>query len=212
MHTIDAVARDATSSNRSALRDSGKIPAVFYGLGKTSTPITIDKKEFDKVFKETGESTPISLNFNKEKVNVLVHEVQVEPVRGETLHVDFLVVDLHKPIIVSVSLEFIGVAPVAKNGVGTLVKVMHEIEVQALPSDLPHSIDVDVSSLDSVDSSITVSELVLPKGVIAITKGDEIVASVAVQQEEKEESVSVDLSAIEVEKKGKKEDNQQPAE
>ena len=78
--------------------------------------------------------------------------------------------------------------------------------VEASPKDLPHNFVIDISSLVGLDSQVLVSSIVLPKGVKMITKGEEVVASIAAQKEEKEEVVPVDLSAIEVEKKGKKEE------
>ncbi len=95
-----------------------------------------------------------------------------------------------------------------KNGLGNLVKVLHEVEVEALPKDLPHNLEVDISKLETVESQIFVSDIKLPTGVTMITGGEEVVASIVLQVEEKEEVIAppVDLSAIEVEKKGKKEE------
>ena len=205
MSTIQAVTRDIKTSIQ-ALRSSGKIPAVFYGLGKQTTSVAVDRKEFEKVWKQAGESSTIQLSVDNKPVDVLIHEVQFDPIKGTPIHVDFLVVDMNKPIHVAVALEFIGVAPAVKNGTGTLVKVMHEIEISALPKNLPHVITVDLTKLETINSHITVGDLALPTGVTLVTKDNEIVVSVAEQKEEVESaSGPIDLSAIEVEKKGKKE-------
>jgi large subunit ribosomal protein L25 len=211
MLTIQATTRDS-KDNIAQLRTAGKIPAVFYGAGTPSTNITVDKKDFEKVWKEAGESSTVVLNVGTKKVDALIHEVQFDAVKGTAIHADFLVVDMNKPIQVAIPLEFVGVAPAVKSGVGTLIKVMHEIEVSALPSDLPHNISVDLAKLESLDSNITVGDLVLPKGVTATTKAQEIVAAIAEQKEESEEPTApIDLSAIEVEKKGKKDAEEAPA-
>jgi len=94
---------------------------------------------------------------------------------------------------------------------GSLVKVLHEIDIEALPKDLPHNIEVDVSGITTLEDLIHVKDIKLPKGVTLVTDGEDVVALVAAAKEEVEEVV-VDLSAIEVEKKGKKEDEEEVAE
>ena len=186
------------------LRAEGFLPAVFYGMGNESTPISISKIDFKKIWRKAGESSTVKITTPKGAIDVLIHDVQVNPVTDEPIHVDFLVIDMNKTIKVEVPLEFTGISEAVKSGVGTLVKVLHEVEVEALPKDLPHNFVIDISSLVGLDSQILVSSIVLPKGVKMITKGEEVVASIALQKEEKEEVAPVDLSAIEVEKKGKK--------
>ncbi len=206
MFTLDATKRD-TKESLGFLRKEGKMPAVFYGLGNKSTAITLSESEFKKVWKKAGESSAITLSTPEGKLDTLIHDVQIDPVSGTPMHVDFLVIDTKKAIQVAVQLEFVGEAPAVKNGTGTLVKVMHELEVEGLPKDLPHTITVDVSSLENTDSQILVKDLVLPAGVATMADGEEVVVAIAVQQEEKEEEAApVDLNAIEVEKKGKKEE------
>ncbi len=206
MFTIKAKKRNDKDS-LAYLRKQGETPAVFYGLGKETTPISIPSKEFQKIWKEAGESTTISLETDNGTVNTLIHDVAIDPLTGYPLHADFLVIDINKKISVSVPLEFEGIAPAVKEGIGTLVKVMHEIEIEALPKDLPHAVVVDISNLTGLDSQITVAELKLPSGVVAMADKDEVVAAISVMKEEKEEEAApVDLSAIEVEKKGKKEE------
>ena len=107
-----------------------------------------------------------------------------------------------------VPFEFKGEAPAVKSGLGTLVKVMHEIEIEAKPKDLPHGIEVDVLRLKTLEDQIIVKDVTLPPGVTSITNGDEVIAMISAIREEEEEEVApeADLSQIEVEKKGKKEE------
>jgi large subunit ribosomal protein L25 len=207
MVTIQAKLKNKETKNTD-LRNEGLIPAVFYGLNKQSTPISVSGKEFIKALKEAGESTTVTLDLGTEKVETLIHDVQVDAVTGVPVHADFLVIDMNKTIQVAVPLEFSGIAGAVKNGLGVLVKVLHEIEIEALPKNLPHELHVDISILENLDSHISVSDLILPAGVIAITPETDIIASIAAMQEEKEEETPVDLSAIEVEKKGKKEEEE----
>lgn len=203
MLALTAKIRDI-KDNLDVLRKAGELPAVFYGMKNESTPISVSKNEFKKIWRKAGESSTIKITTPKGVIDVLIHEVQVNPVTDEPIHVDFLVIDMNKEIKVGVPLEFTGISEVVKGGLGTLVKVLHEVEVEALPKDIPHTFIIDISSLVGLDSQILVSSITLPKGVKMITKGEEVVASIAVQKEEKEEVAPVDLGAIEVEKKGKK--------
>ena len=191
----------------SALRKGGEIPAVFYGAGKSSTPISIANVEFKKIWREAGESSAVKIEMGAGDIDVLIHEVQVDPVTDEPIHIDFLAIDMKKKIRVKVPLEFTGTSNAVKSGIGNLVKVLHEIEIEALPSDLPHNLIADISKLETLENNIIVSDIKLPTGVVAVTNSNDVVASVVAQVEEKEEVVApVDLSAIEVEKKGKKEE------
>ena len=193
--------------NLDILKKTGEIPAVFYGAGKTSTSISISIIDFKKIWREAGESSTIKISMGDNNIDVLIHEVQVHPVTEEPIHVDFLVIDMNKKIKVNVPLEFIGISNAVKNGLGNLVKVLHEVEVEALPKDLPHNLEVDISKLETVEDQIFVSDIKLPTGVVIIENEHDVVASIVLQVEEKEEvAPPVDLSAIEVEKKGKKEE------
>jgi large subunit ribosomal protein L25 len=206
MFVIKAKKRDE-SINVDTLRKGGEIPAVFYGAGKTTTSISISIVEFKKIWREAGESSTVKISVDNKDIDVLIYDVQVNPVTEEPIHVDFLVVDMNKKIKVKVPLEFIGISNAVKNGLGNLVKVAHEIEVEALPKDLPHNLTVDISKLETIQDQVFVYDIQLPTGVVSISSEHDVVASIVAQVEEKEEVVvPVDLSAIEVEKKGKKEE------
>ncbi len=196
-----------SGQNLDALRKEGTLPAVFYGFKRETTPVSVSLKDFRKIWREAGESGTIVLETENGPIDVLVHDVQTDPISDTPIHVDFLAIDMNKKITVSIPLEFEGEAPIVKSGTATLVKVLHEIEVEALPKDLPHSISVDVSSLDSLDSQILVEHVKLPSGVSLVTPKEEVVASVSVQKEEVEEATPVSISDIELsEKKGKKDE------
>ena len=207
MFIIKAKNRDA-NVKLDTLRKSGEIPAVFYGAGKDTTSISIGTIEFKKLWRDAGESSTVKIGIPEGKnIDVLIHEVQVDPVTDEPIHVDFLAIDMKKKIKVEVPLVFEGISNAVKSGIGNLVKVLHELEIEALPDDLPHNLVVDVSKLETLDDQIFVSDIKLPAGVIVINHPTDVVASIIEQVEEKEEVVvPVDLSAIEVEKKGKKEE------
>lgn len=206
MFTIKATQRGAGVKS-DVLKQNGEIPAVYYGKGSSeAVSISIPVVEFKKIWIKAGESSAVQIATTKGNIDVLIHDVQRHPITGEPIHVDFLVIDMNKKINVSIPLEFIGVSPAVKSGVGVLVKVLREIEVEALPKDLPQTIDVDISKLATTDDVVLVSDITLPKGVTAIAEAEEVVASIATQKEETEDAAPIDLSSIEVEKKGKKEE------
>lgn len=206
MLSIKAKARDK-GAKPDVLRRSGEIPAVFYGAGKETTAISVPMIDFKKTWRAAGESSTVKIELPNESIDVLIHEVQTDAVSGEPLHADFLAIDMTKKIKVKVPLVFDGVSEAVKNGIGNLVKVLHEIEVEALPADLPHDLTVDISKLRTLEDVVIVSDIKLPSGVTAVTPAADVVASIVAQVEEKEEAPApVDLSAIEVEKKGKKEE------
>ena len=217
MNILTATKRSKTDK-LTVIRNNGMIPAVVYGAQVENTLVSVLSTSFIKILKIAGETSTIVLEINgaseKEKamkVDVLIHEVQVDPVKGHPIHIDFLAVDMNKPVEVTIPLEFTGLAKAEKDGLGTLVKVLHEIDIEALPKDLPHNIVVDVTSITTLEDQIHVKDIKLPKGVTLITDGEEVVALVAAAKEEVE-STPVDLSAIEVEKKGKKEEESTPTE
>lgn len=194
--------------NPNTLRRKGVLPAVVYGRSSKSTPIAIDRKQFEKVFKEAGESTVISLKGLGDAKDALIHEVDFDVVSGEALHADFYAIEKGQTVTVSVPLEFDGVSPAVKDLGGILVKVMHELEVECEPKDLPQHISVDISKLATLEDQIKVKDLSLPLSAKISADLEDVVAMVDVAKEEPvEEAAPSDLSAIEIsEERGKKEE------
>ncbi|MEK7194080.1 MAG: 50S ribosomal protein L25 [Patescibacteria group bacterium] len=205
MLSLKAEIRD-TKIKPDMIRKAGKIPAVFYGKKEASTPISISKVDFLKAWKEAGESTVISLETPEGAVESLIQDIDFDPVTGVPRHADFYVFEKGHKVEVEVSLEFTGVSPAVKDLGGVLVKVLYALEIEAMPKDLPHNISVDISSLTTFESQILAKDIVLPAGVTLLENPEEVVALVSAPREEKEEEVApIDLTSIEVEKKGKDE-------
>lgn len=202
MLTLKVEKRDPKAS-LSDIRKEGKMPAVFYGKKEESTPIMLSYAVFEKTLKDAGESTIIHLDGEGVDVDVLIHDVDLDPVTDKPRHVDFYAIEKGKKLEIEVPLEFIGVAGAVKTLGGVLVKVMHEIKIEALPKDLPQKLEVDISALNTFEDVVFAKDIKLPTGVELKVKEDEVVASVYEPKEEVIESPTVDLSAIEVEKKGK---------
>ncbi|MEK7574732.1 MAG: 50S ribosomal protein L25 [Patescibacteria group bacterium] len=185
------------------LRAKGSMPAVYYGRKQASTPIAVSAVEFSKVLKKAGESSVVTLKTKEGTLDSLIYDVDRDPVTGAFLHADFYVFEKGQKIKVKIPLEFQGVSPAVKDLGAVLVKVLREVEVEAAPKDLPHVLIVDISKLVSFNSQVTAKDITLAEGVTLIAKPDEVVASVYEPKEEVVEEAPVDLTKIEVEKKGK---------
>lgn len=188
----------------------GSMPAVFYGKKTASTPITLIQKDFIKVWKTAGESSVVTLKGSTGSLDVLIHDVDIDPVSDMPRHADFYVFEKGKKIEVSVPLDFVGIAPAVKDLGGSLVKTLYELKISASAEHLPHDIKVDISTLTTFDSQILASDIKLPSGVTLEENPAEVVASASAPKEEEVETAPIDLSAIEVEKKGKKEEEGAP--
>jgi large subunit ribosomal protein L25 len=198
--------RDAVGSKASKkLRAQKLVPVVLYGAGEQPTNLTVNLKEFEAVWNEAGESSIVSVHGLGSDKDVLIQDVAVDPLFGTPIHVDLFAVRKDVKVEVEVELTFTGVAPAEKELGGTLIKVMHEIAVEALPKDLPHEVVVDISSLKTFDDQIRVADIKLPSGVTAVAEPEEVVALVQAANEEEPETTTADVASIEVTKKGKEE-------
>ncbi len=202
MVQIIAELRKISGKQVRKMRNAGKIPAVVYGMGKDEAMLEIDAADFSKVFREAGESTLIELKIGAETRNVLIHDVALDPIKDKPIHIDFLEVRMDKKIKAKVPITYVGESLAIKEG-GVLVKVLHEIEVEALPKNLPHEIKIDLSLLEKLEDRFSVGRLKLPEGVAAISGLDEIIALVETPREEVEVEEAPSLDTIEVQAKGK---------
>ncbi len=196
---LEVKPRDAKETAET-LRKHGSVPAVLYGPKESAMPIAIDAQKLDRIWKEAGETTVITLKGAGEDKDTLIHDMQFHPVTGKPLHVDFYVLEKGKKVTINIPLEFDGVAPAEKAG-HIIVKALHEIEIEVAPAELPHSLVVDLTKLEHVGDHITASEIALPGSATLITSGDEIVASVTEFKEESAEIAPAPETVILTEKK-----------
>lgn len=207
MITLSVEKRKEKGPRARALRRAGSISAVVYGAHHSSTPISVSARAFDKVFREAGEATIVSLEGLGEPLPTLIHEVDLDPLTNHPRHVDFYAVTKGQKVQVAIPLTFIGESPAVEAG-ANIVKVLHELEVEADPMHLPHDIQVDLSLLKAINDRIHVRDLTIPTGVELTVDPEEVVAIAQEVVEEKEEEVAIapDIASIEVEKKGKEEE------
>jgi len=192
MLVLEVKARDSKQSTEE-LRASGLIPAVFYGPKEPSAGISIDARKIENVWREAGETTIVTLKGVGADKETLIRDVQVHPVSGAVLHVDFYVLEKGKKVEITVPLEFDTEAPAEKLG-HIVVKALHEIEIEVAPAELPHELHVDLSKLENVGDRVTVADIKLPASATLITDAEEIVASVTAFEEFKEQEIPTEAA------------------
>lgn len=157
------------------LRKQGIIPAHIFGRKIETLHIQVNEHDFKKVFEKAGETGVVDLQIDKKSHPVLVRNVQVNPVTDSLIHIDFYQVNLLEKVKVNVPLEIIGVAPAVEKKTGLLLTPVTEIEVEALPTDIPESVQVDISNLATVGDVLKVSDLKVDKSKIEILVEPELV-------------------------------------
>lgn len=205
---LKAAKRTTLGKGVSELRAGGDMPAVVYGPKQESLSITVNQREFEKVFKTAGESTVVTLNVDGDEINTLIHEVDFDPVRSTARHADFFAIVKGQKVQVMIPLEFVGESAAVKAG-ANLVKTLYEIEVEADPMNLPHNFEIDISVLAEVGAQITAGDIKMPTGVELVTNPEDVVALTAEAKEEELDTpvVGPDMEAIgDSEKRGKSEE------
>jgi large subunit ribosomal protein L25 len=173
-----AAARTVTGKKVALLRREGRLPAVVYGHGTPSEPLSVDAHEFDLLRRRVAASALVDLTVDGSKPRpVLVHGVQVHPVTRRPLHVDLFAVRMTEELVVEVPVFGTGVAPATEAG-GTLVHPVSSVKVRALPGNLPENLQYDLSVLTSYDATITVADLVVPEGVQILGDPVDVIARV----------------------------------
>ena len=188
-HELEVSKREITGKKVRFLRRQGIIPAHIYGHGIDSSAINVDAKNLKHLLAHAGKTDLISLKVDasKEPIRVLMREVQRNPMTDEPLHVDFYQVSMTEKIKAEVPLVFVGEAPVLrkiKNS--TLMHLIDSLHIEALPDDLPHSLEVNVSNLEELDHAIHVKDIALGRGITLLSDPEQMVVKVAEARKEEE--------------------------
>ena len=202
MLTLTVEKRAEGGASAAQMRRAGSIPGVVYGAHCAATPVSIPAIAFGKALQEAGEATIVSLAGLGAPLPTLIREVDLDPMTNQPRHVDFYAVTKGEKVEVAIPLVFVGESSAVEAG-ANLVKVLHELEVEADPMSLPHDIEIDISVLAAVDDQIRAKDVKLPSGVTLITEPEEVVVLVQEVVAEEETAAPADIASIEVEKKGK---------
>ncbi|MCL5432513.1 MAG: 50S ribosomal protein L25 [Patescibacteria group bacterium] len=178
------------------LRREGVLPANIYGKNIKSIAVQIPLKEFEKIHKEVGETGLIDLELKGELKPVLIHNVQFDHITDLPLHTDFYQVNLKEKVKTAVPLILVGEAKAVTEKIGILLQPLSEVEVEALPEDLPENIEVKVDHLANIDEQITVGDLKAPQGVTVHTDPSQVIVKVTeLVSKEAEEQAAAEAAA-----------------
>lgn len=167
-YPLTATIRDIVGHKSRNLSKKGDIPATIYGRGRESIIASVTKEAFLSVYKKAGETHIVDLSINGKTLPVLIHNIQIQPVSKKVLHIEFLTVNLTEKLKTFVQISLIGESPAVTDKKGILLTTLQEIEIETLPTNIPETIPVDVSTLAEVDQEIKVNQLVIPSGVTVL--------------------------------------------
>jgi large subunit ribosomal protein L25 len=184
---VSAEPREVVGKKVSVLRRQGILPAVVYGGDQESQSIQLDAREFDVLRRTTTKNTLVDLKIGKAKATpVLLQGIHEHPVRRHPMHVDFQVVSMTEAITIDVPVNYMGDSTAADKLGGTLLHLRESVSISALATALPSAIDLDITPLDSFESVLHVSDLIVPDGVEILTDPEEPLARVQPPRVEEE--------------------------
>ena len=192
---LSAEKRTITGKKVKHLRREGILPANIFGKAMKSISLQLPLKDFEKVFRIVHETGLVDLSVEKETYPVLIQNVHVHPMTHTPLHADFFKVNLKEKVKASVPLVGIGEAKAVLDKVGVLLQTLSEVEVEALPADLPEHIEVNVENLALIDESITIADIKSPTGVEILAEPTEMVFRIAELVSEEAEELAAEEEA-----------------
>lgn len=180
------------------LRREGILPANIYGADFKSTAVQLPTKDFNHVFSIAGETGLVDVELDGQTIPVLIKNVQTNPVTDDVLHADFHKVNLKEKVTAKIPVEAVGEAKAETDKAGLLEQPVMEIEVEALPTELPENVEVNVEHLAVVDDQIVVSDLKVPEGVTILNEPTQVVFKVGeLITKEMEEQMAADAAETE---------------
>lgn len=217
---LQAESRALTGKKVKQLRRQGLLPAVLYGHKVAPELLAIRRGEMEKVYRQAGGSSVVTVKLGAKQRNVLIHEVQLDPVTGFHIHADLYQVRMDEKIKAQIPLVFEGTSPAVRELDGTFVTNLSEIEVECLPGDLPAELIVSVEGLATFEDALTVADIKVPSGVEVVTDPDISVAIVTPPRtqdelDDLEAEDTLDMDAVESEEGGEEEaaeEKEKPAE
>ena len=189
---LSATTRD-TKAKAHLLRKERKIPAELYGPNTENAHLLLEYQAFRKAYKAAGKSGVVELSVEDKKTPVLVHRVDTHPVSDEFEHVEFLAIDMNRPVTTHVPITFVGVSPAVKNLGGILTTTKAEVTVRALPAKLPHDFQLSLEGLTELHATLHVSDISAGEGVEILDAPEVVLVSIAAPKTKEE--VEADLAA-----------------
>ena len=198
---LQVTSREILGKKVRFLRRQGVIPVHLYGPGIESMALQCDTTELQRVLDEAGKTQLISLKIDNEKKprTVVVHEVQIEPQTGESLHVDFYQVKMAEKVKVEIPIVLVGEAPALKLKENMLVQELNTLSVECLPAKIPPSVELDLNSLTESEQAVRVKDIELDREVTVLNDPELVMVKISVRRVEKvEEPVIAEEEEVEV--------------
>lgn len=188
---LNTTKRDVFGRKTNSLRQQGILPATIYGLNTPSQSVSVNQKELMELYEKVGETGLVDIVVDGEVVPALISKVDPHPVTGQAIHADLRRVNLKEKIVANVPVEIVGESPAQKSGLGTVVLLVSEVEVEALPANLPENFQIDATLLTEVGQEISLSSLVFDRNKITVKAEEDLVlARVEAPQDEPVEEVA----------------------
>lgn len=185
--TLKANIRETVGKGISSLRSTGMVPGNVYGKGKENVNVSVSLHDIEKVYREHGTTSILLLDIegNGQK-NVLLHDISFNAINSKIEHIDFYEVNMTEKITTNVPLSFVGDSAAVIELQGSLLTNKDEVEIECLPADLPHNIEVDISVLVDFEATIHVSDIKVPEGVEIKDNPEDVVVVVEAPRSEEE--------------------------
>lgn len=194
-------AEERVAGSARQTKKAGKVPGVVYGHKFVSLPISINYSDMLKAYRQAGKSSLVELHLGKKKVPALIHDINLHPVKRTIEHVDFYAVNIKEETDVHVPFEFTGTAPAVKNKGGILVHEHETLYVRCLPTEIPHSIEVSLESLEDLHDTITLAQIAFDRKTLEVLDLEEntVIATVLapriIEEEPSEAPKTVEVPA-----------------
>lgn len=173
--TLKAEKRTVTGKKVRHLRKDGVLPANMFGKAIKSQSLQLPLKEFERVFEKVHETGLVDLEVGGEIHPILIQNVQIHPITHDAIHADFFKVNLKEKVKASIPLVPIGEAKAVIDKIGALLQPLSEVEVEALPADLPEHLEINVENLAQVGDNLTISDIKVPSGVEILAEPNEMI-------------------------------------
>lgn len=202
-YSLAASKREAGKNSARDSREQNLVPGIVYGHGHDNVMISVGYSDMLRTYRKAGTAAIIDLDVDGKKLPVLIHDMNIHPVRDEIRHVDFYAVNLKEATTVSIPFVFIGEAPAVKLLGGTFVKDHDNISLRCLPTDIPHDIEIDISNLDEIHAHITIKDLGLDAEKFELMGLDEetVICSImgrsATSEDEESETIETEVEGEE---------------
>ncbi|HOR23372.1 MAG TPA: 50S ribosomal protein L25 [Candidatus Saccharibacteria bacterium] len=207
--TLELINREQVRKGLNKLKAQGLVPAVIQNHGQESIVVSGKLLDVAKAYKEAGKHQPVEVSYEGKKLLTIIRDVDFDARKHQIRHVVFSIVKQDEKIKTEVSVELVGEAPAQKLGL-IVSRHLDEVEIEALPKDLPDKLDADISNLNELNDKLTVGDIKVPNGVTLLTEPERVIVMVEEPVSQPEEEAVPE--AAEPEEEVEADEAKQPAE